>query len=55
MDPAASLQGMKYSQSSESNRHGIKGMVFKLARVGERQSFVVSLCLVCMAVHTICF
>lgn len=55
LDPAASLQGMKYSSSSESNKHGIKGMVFKLARVGERQSLLVSLSLVAMAIHTICF
>jgi hypothetical protein len=53
MDPAASLQGMKYSQSSESKKHGLQGIVFKLARVGERLSGVICLSLICMAVHTI--
>jgi hypothetical protein len=53
LDPAASLQGMKYSQNPEGSKHGMQGIVFKLARVGERLSGVVSLCLVCVAIHTI--
>ena len=55
LDPDASLRGMQFSKASEDSKHGIKGIVFKLARVGERQSLMVSLSLVCMAVHTICF
>ena len=55
LDPACSLQGSKYAKADESKKHGFWGIIFKLARVGERCSLFVSAACVALAVHTLLF
>ena len=55
LDPDCSLLGSAYSKAGEDSRHGVRGIVFKLARVGERCSLVVSVAFVALAVHTLLF
>ena len=54
-DPDCSKKGLKYAKLDESKRHGCLGIVYKLARVGERLSLPVSIACVFMAVHTLFF